>query len=130
MSSPFDYVNQILYGNKQLIVDEITEQDYKPFLINRSLSYHKDCIFYANEMNKFHHLDTKLQNDFLLNTIRKSKRPFAKWVKAEKSEDIECIKQVFAMSNSKAKEVLQILTKEQLEKVKEMADIGGVGKKK
>jgi hypothetical protein len=129
MSSPFDYVNQILYGNKQLIVDEITEQGYKPFLINRSLSYQKDCIFYANEMNRFHHLENKLQNDFLLNTIRKSKRPFAKWVKAEKSDDIECIKMVYGISNSKAKEVLQILTKEQLKEVKETADIGGVGKK-
>ena len=129
MSSPFDYVNQILYGNKQLIVDEITEQGYKSFLVNRSLSYHKDCVFYANEMNRYHHLDTKLQNDFLLNTIRKSKRPFAKWVKAEKSEDIECIKMVYGISNSKAKEVLQILTKEQLQKIKEMADFGGVGKK-
>ena len=57
MSSPFDYVNQILYGNKQLIVDEITEQGYKPFLVNRSLSYQKDCVFYANEMNRFHHLE-------------------------------------------------------------------------
>ena len=129
MSSPFDYVNQILYGNKQLIVDEITEQGYKPFLINRSLSYQKDCIFYANEMNRFHHLENKLQNAFLLNTIRKSKRPFAKWVKAEKSDDIECNKMVYGISNSKAKEVLQILTKEQLKEVKETADIGGVGKK-
>lgn len=129
MSSPFDYVNQILYGNKQLIVDEITEDGYKPFLVNRSLSYHKDCVFYANEMNRLHHLERKLQNDFLLNIVRKSKRPFAKWAKAEKSDNIECIKQTYGISNSKAKEVLQILTKEQLEHLKEMADIGGVGKK-
>ena len=129
MSSPFDYVNQILYGNKQLIVDEITEQGYKPFLVNRSLSYHKDCVFYANEMNRYHHLDSKLQNDFLLNTIRKSKRPFAKWVKTEKSVDIECIKLVYGVSNSKAKEILSILTQDQLKEIKEKTDIGGVGKK-
>jgi len=128
MSSPFDYVNQILYGNKQLIVDEITEDGYKPFLVNRSLSYHKDCIFYVNEMNKFHHLDNKLQNDFLLNIIRKNKRPFAKWVKTVKSEDIECIKQVFRLSNSKAKEALSILSKEELKQVKDIASLGGLGK--
>ena len=62
MSNPFDYVNQILYGKKDLIVDELTEKDYIPFLINRSLSYHKDCIIYANEMNRRHFLDKKLQN--------------------------------------------------------------------
>jgi hypothetical protein len=44
MSNPFDYVNAILQNKKQLIVDEITEKDYNPFLTNRSLSYHKDCI--------------------------------------------------------------------------------------
>jgi len=30
--SPFDYVNQILQGKKNLIVDEITEKEYSPFL--------------------------------------------------------------------------------------------------
>ena len=130
MSNPFDYVNQILYGNKQLIVDEVTEHEYKPFLINRSLSYHKDCIFYANEMNQHHHLDSKLQNDFLLNITRKSKRPFAKWVKAEKSKNIEYVKQIYHVSNSKAREILSILTEEQLQKIIQAADTGGVGKNK
>ena len=44
MSNPFDYVNAILQNKKQLIVDDITEKGYVPFMVNRSLSYHKDCI--------------------------------------------------------------------------------------
>ena len=108
--NPFDYVNQILYGKKNMIVDEVTEKSYTPFLVNRSLSYHKDCIGYANEMNFRHHLDKKLQNDFLLNTIRSQKRPFAKWVKSEKSEDIECIKAVYGFSDTKAREALRLLS--------------------
>ena len=64
--NPFDYVNAILQNKKQLIVDEITEKEYTPFLVNRSLSYHKDCIMYANEMNRRHFLDKKLQSDFLI----------------------------------------------------------------
>jgi len=123
--SPFDYVNQILYGKKQLITDELTEKDYAPFLVNKSLSYHNDCIMYANEMNRRHFLDKKLQNDFLLNTIRSRKRPFAKWVKTEKSEDIECIKQVYGLSDSKAREALRLLSDEQIQKLKEQTDIGG-----
>ncbi len=87
--NPFDYVNAILQNKKQLIVDESSEKDYTSFLVNRSLSYHKDCIMYANEMNRRHFLDKKLQNDFLLNTVRSQKRPFAKWAKVEKSEDLE-----------------------------------------
>jgi hypothetical protein len=126
--SPFDYVNSILQNKKQLIVDEATEKEYAPFLVNRSLSYHKDCIMYANEMNRRHFLDKKLQNDFLLNTVRSQKRPFAKWAKVEKSEDLECIKQVYNFSNSKARDALRLLSKEQIQELKEKTDTGGLRK--
>ena len=128
MSNPFDYVNAILQNKKQLIVDEITEKDYTPFLVNRSLSYHKDCIMYANEMNRRHFLDKKLQFDFLLNTVRSQKRPFAKWVKSEKSDDLECIKHYYGFSDSKAREAIRLLTKEQIQQLKEQTDIGGLRK--
>jgi hypothetical protein len=126
--SPFDFIKEILQGKKQLIVDELTEKDYSPFLTNRSLSYHKDCIMFANEMNRRHFVDKKLQNDFLLNTVRSQKRPFAKWVKSEKSENIECIKTVYGFSDTKAREALSLLSKEQIQELKEQTKIGGLGK--
>ena len=126
--NPFDYVNAILQNKKQLIVDEITEKDYTPFLVNRSLSYHKDCIMYANEMNRRHFLDKKLQNDFLLNTVRSQKRPFAKWAKVEKNDDLECIKQTYNFSDSKARDARRLLSKEQIQELKEKTDIGGLRK--
>jgi hypothetical protein len=122
--NPFDYVNAILQNKKQLIVDELTEKEYVPFLTNRSLSYHKDCIMYSNEMNMRHFVDKKLQNDFLLNTVRSQKRPFAKWVKSEKSENIECIKTVYGFSDTKAREALSLLSKEQIQELKEQTKIG------
>lgn len=128
MSNPFDYVNSILQNKKNLIVDELTEKDYQPFLVNRTLSYHKDCILYANEMNRRHLTDKKLQYDFLLNTIRSQKRPFAKWVKPEKSDNLECIKQVFGLSDQKAREALRLLSNEQIQKLKEQTDTGGLRK--
>ena len=129
MSNPFDYVNAIMQSKKQLIVDELTEKEYNPFLTNRSLWYHKDCIMYANEMNRRHFVDKKLQNDFLLNTVRSLKRPFAKWVKVEISEDIECIKTVYGFSDTKAQEAFRLLSKEQIQKLKEKTQTGGLGKK-
>jgi len=128
MSNPFDYVNSILQNKKNLIVDELTEKEYQPFLVNRTLSYHKDCILYANEMNRRHLTDKKLQYDFLLNTIRSQKRPFAKWVKSEKSEDLECIKQVFGLSNEKVREAMRLLSNEQIQQLKEQTDTGGLRK--
>ncbi len=129
MSSPFDYVNQIMQGKKQLIVDEQSEKDYVPFLVNRSLSYHKDCIMFANEMNRRHFMDKKMQNDFLLNTVRSQKRPFAKWVKPEKGEDLECIKKVFNFSDARAREAVRLLSEQQIQELKQKTDIGGLGKK-
>ncbi len=126
MSNPFDYVNSILENKKKLITDDISEKEYSPFLTNRSLSYHKDCIMYANEMNKYHFIDNKLQFDFLLNTIRSRKRPFIKWVKPEKSEDIECIKTYFGFSDVKAREVLTLLNEEQIQSIKEGITTGGI----
>ena len=128
MSNPFDYVNSILQNKKNLIVDELTEKDYSPFLVNRSLSYHKDCVLYANEMNRRHLADKKLQYDFLLNTIRSQKRPFAKWVKSEKSDNLECIKQVFGLSDQKAREAMRLLSNEQIQQLKEQTDTGGLRK--
>jgi hypothetical protein len=128
MSSPFDYVNEILQTKKQLIVDAQTEKAYEPFLVNKTLSYHKDCIMYANEMNRRHQLDKKLQNDYLLNTIRPRKRSFNKWVKAEKSEDLACVKTYFGYSDAKAREVLRLLSDEQIQQLKEKTDTGGLRK--
>ena len=128
MSDPFDYVKSILQSKKQLVVDDLTEKEYQPFLTNRALSQHKDCVLYANEMNRRHHLDKKLQNDFLLNTVRSMKRPFAKWAKVEKNDDLECIKLAFSLSDSKAREALRLLSKEQIQQLKEETYKGGLGK--
>ncbi len=127
--NPFDFVKEILQGKKQLIVDDLTEKEYNPFIINRSLSYHKDCVLFANEMNRRHFVEKKLQNDFLLNTIRSQKRPFAKWVKAEKSDDLKCIKQIYGFSDSKAREALRLLSKDQIQQLKEQTQKGGLNKR-
>ena len=127
--NPFDYVNAILQNKKQLIVDELTEKEYVPFLVNRSLSYHKDCIMYANEMNRRHFVDKKMQSDFLLNTVRSQKRPFAKWVKSEKSDDLQCIKTIYGFSDSKAREALKLLSKEKIQQLKEQTQTGGLTKR-
>jgi len=126
--NPFEFANQILQGKKQLIVDESTEAEYVPFMVNRALSYHKDSVLYANEMNRRHQLDKKLQNDFLLNTIRAKKRPFNKWIKPEKSEDIACIKSFYGFSDAKARDALRLLTDKQIQELKEKTDKGGLGK--
>lgn len=127
-SNPFEYVDQILYGKNNLIIDSNTEKEYNPFLVNKALSYHFDCILYANEMNRRHFLDKKIQNDFLINSIRSRKRPFVKWTKSDKIENLEIIKSYFNYSDSRAKEALSLLSEEQIQEIKEKTEIGGLRK--
>ena len=115
--TPFDYVKAINYTKSNLIVDDLTEKEYNPFIVNRALSMGMDTVLQANEMNRSPHLEKRLQFDFLLNSISKRKR-FDKWQKAETSEDLEYVKQYFNYSYPKAVQALSILSPKQLNEIK------------
>lgn len=124
--SPFDYVNLILQKKKE--DEELDYKEYAPFIVNRALSYHIDCVLYANEMNLRPTIDKEMQYQYLLNTIRPMKRKFQPWQKADVLKDIGCVKQYFGYSNEKAKEALRILSVEQLEQIRKHTDKGGTNK--
>jgi len=121
-----EIVPSILQTKKNVIRDDIDLKDYKPFMVNRALSYHMDCVLYANEMNVHSQLDPDMQYLYLLNTIRPMKRTFQPWQKADVNKDIECVKQFFGYSNEKAKDVLRILNDEQIAEIKAKTTKGGV----
>jgi len=121
--TPFDFVNLVLHAKKP--DDELDFKDYAPFIVNRSLSYHIDCVLYANEMNLWTSTDKDMQYQYLLNSIRPMKRKFAPWHKSKNDENIDCVKTYFGYSNQKAKEALRILTDEQIAEIKRKTDKGG-----
>ncbi len=123
--SPFDFINAINFDKKALIVDDWSEKQYIPYIVNRGLSFGADTVIPANEMNSRPHLDRKLQFDFLINTIRPRKR-YNKWVKADKVEAIELIKTYYGYSIEKARQALSILTSEQLDHLKQKLEKGGL----
>lgn len=120
-----DWLNSI-NQNKKNIMDEdpSSVKDYAPYIINRCLSGHIDCLMYANEMNRYHFLPKKLQYDFLINILRVKKR-FSPWLKKDKTEDLDYVKQYYGYSNGKAQQALRILSREQLNFIKSKLDIGG-----
>ena len=122
--NPFDYVNSINHTKQDIMVDDMTEKSYNSFMINRSLSYFQDTVGLANVMNQYHHVDNKLQYHFLINIIRKRKR-FSKWMKPETESDIEVVKQYYGYSNEKAKQVLPLLSPEQITIIKQKVSKGG-----
>jgi hypothetical protein len=127
MADIFKEIIPSILQTKKDVLDE--EKDYKPYLVNRSLSYHIDCILYANEMNMKSNLSGKLQYQYFLNSIRPMKRKFQPWQKQEVVKNLECFKEYFGYSNEKAKEALRILTDEHIALIKEKLDKGGVTKK-
>ena len=122
--NPFDYVNAINYSKKDIMQTRDDEKVYVPFMVNRSLSYFSDTVLLANEMNRYHHLDEKLQYHFLLNIVRKRKR-FSKWVKPEVENDIEVVKEYYGYSNDKARQVLSLLSPEQITTIRNKVNKGG-----
>ena len=121
---PFDFLNSI-NSTKVNLFDKDPENinQYNGFLVNRSLSYFPDTVLISNEMNRLHHLDARLQYDFLINIVRKKKR-FSKWDKPQ-STDIECIKEYYGYSDSKAKQIIGLLTSEQIQELKNKVNKGG-----
>jgi len=122
--SPFDYLNSINHTKNDLMVDDMTEKSYNSFMTLRSLSYFPDTVHYANMVNRYHHLDNKLQYHFLLNIIRKKKR-FSKWVKADSTSDIEVVKTYYGYNNTKAKQALSLLSPDQIKTIRQKVDQGG-----
>ena len=124
--NPFDFVKQIESGKVNLI-DETPELEkkYKQFIINRALSFNHDTALFANEMNFHNHLDSKLQFDFFLNTIRPKKR-YGKWLKRESNDVLELIKTYYKCSYAKAREYATLLDDSQLNIIKQRIDTGGL----
>ena len=122
--NPFEYVNAINYTKKDIMVDDIAEKAYAPYMVNRQLSYFPDTVLAANAMKRNHHLDNRLQFDFFINIIRKRKR-FSKWYKPETISDLEVVKKYYGYSNEKAHQVLTLLSTEQINELKRKVMTGG-----
>jgi hypothetical protein len=125
--TPFDFLNDINYGKKNLMIDDTdhqVEKQYLPFIVNKGLSFTMDTVLYANEMNIRPHTDKKLQFDYLINTIRRNKR-FPKWMKPEEDENIKVIVEYYGYNVQRAREVLPLHSMKQLSQIKEKLNTGG-----
>ena len=121
-----DYLNAVNSTKERLMdtEDETWEKKYPPFIVNKCVAPFQDTIMLVNEINQFHHLDKKLQFDFLINRLRPRKR-YTPWVKATKLENLEYVKEFYGYNNEKAKVALDILDDEQISAIKQKMRKGG-----
>ena len=121
-----DYLNAINQTKEPLMdtEDEEWEKKYPSFIVNKCVAPFTDTILLVNEINQLHHLDKKMQFDFLLNSLRPRKR-YTPWLKAKKLENLEYVKEYYGYNNEKAKEALDILNDEQISAIKRRLNKGG-----
>tara|TARA_R110000824_G_scaffold101800_4_gene241812 strand:+ start:714 stop:1109 length:396 start_codon:yes stop_codon:yes gene_type:complete len=124
-----EYLNAINYTKENLLdtEDESVEKEYTPFVVNRCLSYFIDTVLYVNEMNRLPHTDKNMQFEYLLTSIRKNKR-YSKWLRRESEENLDLVKQFYGYSDTKAREILDIITEDDIIWMKQMIDTGGLGR--
>jgi hypothetical protein len=120
-----DWLNSINFTKENILDEDPTlSREYPPYIINKCLSGHLDCVLFANEMNRYHFLDKDMQYNFYINILRKKKR-FSPWLRKEKVSDLEYVKRYYGYNNEKASQVLKILSNEQIDFIKQRLDTGG-----
>ena len=85
----FDFINDINFGKQYLLADD-TQSEFDAYTINRAMTIFPDTFAAGEFLNSNHHLDKKMQHDYLFYSIQKRKRwKQGGWLKrtdAEKKE--------------------------------------------
>jgi hypothetical protein len=122
--NPWDIVNSITTTKKHILENP---KDYSPYFVNKALSYNYDCVFHANVMNINRWASNNMQYDYLINTIRAKKRPHLKWYKDKyNKENLDVIIVHYKVSMVRAKEILDLLSEDQLMDIKKQQEKGGL----
>ena len=117
MPTLFQHLDSV-YKTKEYIFNEDNPSEYKKFMMNRGLSYNPDCLFFANELNRFVSIPEKAHYEFLLHALDQKPR-YGKWFKKESSDDdIELIMELYGYNREKAETALDILNENQLQKLR------------
>lgn len=120
-----DCLPSLLNNNNYQLESELEEKEYNSFVVNKALSGYIDVIFYVSEISQYPDLDNKLQYDYYFHSIRKYKRPFQKWLKSSKSDDILAIMEYYDYNHKKAQEVIDLLSDDDISYIKEKLIKGG-----
>jgi len=98
------------------------EKTYNAFVVNRNFSFRLNAVLAANEMNKNHWLDNKMQYDFMYHILPKGK--FTKWQKSEDINSLELVKEYYGYNEVKAREALKVLKPSDLDVIRKRLDKG------
>lgn len=105
---------------------DVDEKDYNAFVVNRFLASEPDCVLYANDMNLYHRIPPLIQYEYLMKTIAPRKRYF-RWGKKGATDDmVGIVAEYYDFSRTKAQQVIQLHTPQQLKEIRKKMDRGGL----
>lgn len=129
------YENSINNGKVRIDLSQPQDHKYNQWRTNSSLSNFSDTIHQANMMNCRYHVTDQMHYDFLFYQIRKKTRYGKKKTEEDKRlerlaekeiELIRLIQESYKYNITRAKEVLAILSDEQISIIRKRIDKGGV----
>ena len=110
----YQFFNDITYSKENIMESMDIEDKYVPYSMNKNLSYSAEWIMSVNVMNGNSHLPKRLQYDYFINSIRRRSRKLESWIKPEKSDALESVKEYYNYSNQKAKDAMLLLSNDLL----------------
>lgn len=123
-TSPFDFIKSVSETKEDMMAENPDiEKDYVAFIVNKGLGYFPDTVLYANEMNLYNNIPAKAQYNYYLAGLRKRKR-FSKWHKLEDNPDLDMVKQIYGVRSEVAKGYLNLLSEDELKRLRELTDCG------
>lgn len=125
----WDYLSAVTQTKDVSVLrDETFNKDYVPFVINKMLGQHKDCVLAANMMNERPDTPKKAQFLFLLNTLRARFRRNEKSVKHTDPDDVGAVAEYYGCSMNHARDLVSLHTSDQLTIIHRRLDKGGASK--
>ena len=106
----------------------ISPNTYPAFIVRRLLSYSRDAILFANELNCTPNVDSQLQYEYFLHVLPKQNR-FASLAKTEQDDNVSLLTTFYHCSKDKARTLVGLHTEKQLESIRARYRKGGLAAK-
>jgi len=85
----FDFINDINFGKQYLLADD-TQSEFDAYTVNRAMTIFPDTFASGEFLNSNHHLDKRMQHDYLFYSVQKRKRwKQGGWLKRSDAEKKE-----------------------------------------
>jgi hypothetical protein len=82
------FISDISKTKKYLFSDD-TSKAYEPWIVNKSFSSHIDTLATAEAANRMHHIDKRMQHDFMFYSVPAHPKRYKPWLKKSDSEKRE-----------------------------------------